>query len=475
MIGLWDITHNISRQIETTTASVEEFLFEPVIRLGVTGLSRAGKTVFITSLVANLLNRGRMPQLRAAAEGRIQSAFLQPQPNDAIARFDYEGHMAALSGPTPHWPENTRAISQLRLSLKLAPQGLLSGMTGPRTVHIDIIDYPGEWLLDLPLLSLNYRDWSEAAIALARTPARLPHAKNWLASLETCDANQMLDESIAQTQARLFTAYQAAARAAGLSAVAPGRFLMPGDLEGSPALTFAPLPSPDKPGSKSLHRAFERRFASYKRIIVKPFFRDHFAGIDRQIVLVDTLSAINAGPQALDDLRHAMADILTTFRPGRNSWLSSVLGTRVERILFASTKADHLHHTQHDKLTAITEALLSDARRAADFKGAETLGLSIAAIRATIEETVSHDGAQLDCVRGILRETGTDAAMFAGELPSDPAHLLAPARKGQQKWLEADFDLMQFNPPHLTLAPGDGPPHIRLDRAAEFLIGDRLK
>ncbi|HGG63993.1 MAG TPA: YcjX family protein, partial [Rhodobacteraceae bacterium] len=40
---------------------------EVTVRLGVTGLSRAGKTVFITSLVANLLDRGRMPQLLGAA------------------------------------------------------------------------------------------------------------------------------------------------------------------------------------------------------------------------------------------------------------------------------------------------------------------------------------------------------------------------------------------------------------------------
>ena len=34
--------------------------------------------------------------------------------------------------------------------------------------------------------------------------------------------------------------------------------------------------------------------------------------------------------------------------------------------------------------------------------------------------------------------------------------------------------LMGFAPARLNLRPGDGPPHIRLDRAAEFLIGDRL-
>ena len=68
------ITDGISRSLGALGGSA----FEPVIRLGVTGLSRAGKTVFITGLVANLLERGRMPQLRAAAEGRIEAVYLQP-------------------------------------------------------------------------------------------------------------------------------------------------------------------------------------------------------------------------------------------------------------------------------------------------------------------------------------------------------------------------------------------------------------
>ena len=33
--------------------------FTPTLRLGVTGLSRAGKTIFITSLIHNLLTGGR--------------------------------------------------------------------------------------------------------------------------------------------------------------------------------------------------------------------------------------------------------------------------------------------------------------------------------------------------------------------------------------------------------------------------------
>ncbi|HBR36033.1 MAG TPA: hypothetical protein DD939_01875, partial [Sulfitobacter pontiacus] len=52
--------------MENVQDGVSETFFEPVIRLGVTGLARSGKTVFITSLVANLLDRGRMPGLLAA-------------------------------------------------------------------------------------------------------------------------------------------------------------------------------------------------------------------------------------------------------------------------------------------------------------------------------------------------------------------------------------------------------------------------
>ncbi|MXU64273.1 YcjX family GTP-binding protein [Oceanomicrobium pacificus] len=469
------VTDQIVRVIEDAQGGVEELLFEPVIRLGVTGLSRAGKTVFITSLVANLIDRGRMPHLSAASSGRIEAAFLQPQPDDDVPRFDYETHLRDLTGKAPRWPESTRAVSQLRLSLRVRPRGMLSGLTGARTVHLDIVDYPGEWLLDLPLLDQSFADWSASARALALSPGRADHAADWIAVDATADGSQPLDEAQAQILAARFRDYLRESRAAGFSACAPGRFLLPGDLDGSPALTFAPLAPLDRARSGTLYREFERRFEAYKKIVVKPFFRNHFARIDRQIVLIDALGAVHDGPQAVNDLAEAMQDILACFRPGRSSWLASILGQRrADRILFAATKADLLHHSQHPRLTRITEALVREARARADFKGARTAALSLASLRATVEQTVTHDGAQLDCVRGILEEEGTPAAMFAGDLPEDPAHLLTPAGQGADSWLDQDFTLMRFAPPVLTLPPDMGPPHIRLDRAAEFLLGDKL-
>jgi predicted YcjX-like family ATPase len=469
---LSSITDGISRGIEGATASLSEALFEPVIRLGVTGLSRAGKTVFITGLVANLLDRGRMPQLSAQAAGRIDSVWLQPQPDVTLPRFDYEGHLAALTGDAPRWPDSTRAVSELRLSFRVRPDGWLSGLTGPRIVHLDIVDYPGEWLMDLGLLDKTYADWSDEVLTRLSKRAE---AAEFMATARAEDGSLPLSEPRAQALAALFTTYLSGARTAGWADCTPGRFLLPGDLAGSPVLTFAPLPRPASTPRGSLWHEMERRFEGYKSKVVRPFFRDHFARVDRQIVLADVLGAIHQGPQALEDLRRVMADVLAAFRPGRNGWLTALLGgKRVERILLAATKADYLHHSQHPALTNIMQAMLREARDRAEFAGALTGAMSLSGFRATVEETVTRDGVALDCVRGRLQD-GRVVAMYPGRLPDDPSRLLSPARQGADRWLDAEFGLMAFEPPlRMSRKPGEGPPHIRLDRAMEFLIGDRL-
>ena len=457
----------VTRGVEGVADGVSS-VFEPRIRLGVTGLSRAGKTVFITSLVANLIDRGRMPGFGPGA--RIEAAFLQPQPDDTVPRFDYEANLSDLTGPAPRWPEGTRAVSELRLSFRVRPDGVLGGLRGARMVHLDIVDYPGEWLLDLTLMDKDYAEWSARALARLEVWG----AEDFLAQVRAEAADQPLEETRAQALAAGYVAALQGARDAGAYDLTPGRFLLPGELEGSPVLTFAPLPPGTGPRG-SLRREMERRFEAYKRQVVQPFFRDHFARLDRQVVLLDVLGAIRRGPRALEEMREAMEDLLRAFKPGAIGWLASLLGARrVDRILFVATKADHLHHEQHGRLTAILEAMVREARSRADFAGARTAAMSIASLRTTVEETRPHEGRTLGVVRGRLAETGREAAFWPGALPEDPNRLLSPARAGAEAWLDADYDVMDFLPAPSTLRRGDGPPHIRLDRVAEFLLGDRL-
>ena len=457
---------DMAREVEAAGARLSESMFDPVIRLGVTGLARAGKTVFITSLVANLLDRGRMTGLGAERDGRIEAAFLRPQPDDTVPRFPFETNIAALTGDAPHWPEPTASISELRLSFRLRPRGLLGAVQGARRLHLDIVDYPGEWLLDLALLDQSYDDWS--AQVLDRLATR-DEAQAYLAAIADIDPSAPHDDAQAAALAEIFAAYLHAAKDAGYTDCTPGRMLLPGDLAGSPVVSLAPLPPGHSRARGTLGAEMARRFVAYKRKVIRPFFRDHFARIDRQVVLVDALGALAKGPAALADVETAMAGVLGAFRPGRSARLSRLLGRRrVDRILFAATKADHLHHSQHDKLATLMQVLTRQARDRAAFSGARTEALALAALRSTTETTRMQDGVELGFIQG--RRIGCDrpVAYHPGELPTDPARLL----KSGTDWPE--IAPLAFAPAPLSLAPGDGPPHIRLDRAAEFLLGDRL-
>ncbi|HHY50294.1 MAG TPA: YcjX family protein, partial [Alphaproteobacteria bacterium] len=314
--------------------------FTPTLRLGVTGLSRAGKTIFITALVHALLTGTRLPGFAALSEGRLIGAQLAPYPDASVPRFAYEQHLEALTGAVPRWPESTRRISQLRLVLRFQSERWLAGVFGVSQLNLDIVDYPGEWLLDLPLLSLSFAQWSAQALERARRPHSREEAGAFLAALASLDPLQQATDPDAEALASAFTAYLRASRedTRALSTLPPGRFLMPGDLEGSPALTFAPLPPPAGPvPGRSLYAMLERRYEAYKDIVVRPFFRDHFARLDRQIVLVDTLRALNAGPAALADLETALTDILACFRQGDSNPLQRLIARRIDRILFAAT------------------------------------------------------------------------------------------------------------------------------------------
>ncbi|MCB8837225.1 YcjX family protein [Aurantimonas sp. VKM B-3413] len=461
-------------------------LLHPTLRLGVTGLSRAGKTVFITALVHNLLHEGRLPMFRAKADGRILGTYLEEQPDDAVPRFQYEDHIRTILEDRA-WPQSTRAISELRLTIDFESASTWRRMLPGGRLSIDIVDYPGEWLLDLPLIDKDFRAFSTEAIERARLPSRREVAREYLALIDRTDLEAKADEPTVQALKAAFAGYLQACRQdrTALSTLPPGRFLMPGDLEGSPALSFAPLPvEKGKNYPKgSLAALMARRYEAYKSVVVKPFFREHFARLDRQILLVDALQAINAGPEAVADLETALTDILACFRPGRSSWLASFLTRRIDKILVAATKADHLHRDSHRRLEAIVRRLVDDATKRARFSGARTEVLAMAAVRATREASVEENGETLPLIVGTPAagerigdesfDGKSETGIFPGDLPADPAALF----KADGELAAGAIQFVRFRPPRLERS-AEGVtlslPHIRLDRALEFLIGDRL-
>jgi predicted YcjX-like family ATPase len=166
-------------------------LVQPSLRLGVTGLARSGKTVFTTALVHHLTQGTTLPAFRASAEGRIRRAHLAHQPDDAVPRFPYEEHVAALIKER-RWPQSTSRISELRVDVEFERKG--GWRTGPATLALDIVDYPGEWLLDLALLEATYEEWSRQTVEASRRSDRAAVAAEWHASLARLDAAGPPDE-----------------------------------------------------------------------------------------------------------------------------------------------------------------------------------------------------------------------------------------------------------------------------------------
>ncbi|MBA2780146.1 YcjX family protein [Billgrantia kenyensis] len=443
------------------------------LRLAVTGLSRSGKTAFLTSLVNQLRHAGleaRLDLMPAARAGRLLGARRVSQPDLGVPRFPYDQAMAALDGEPPRWPEPTRGISELRLSIRYRParRSLLRSETAE--LNLDLFDYPGEWLLDLPLLGHDYLSWSRSVLAGGGEQRRALLAE-WHRAAASLDPAAEADEAKLADVAGLYAHSLQAAREAGFANLQPGRFLLPGDLEGAPVLQFFPLPALEgadeatlaKLPPESVYATLAARFRHYQQHIVRPFYRDHFRRFDRQIVLVDVLGALNAGPERFEDLSQALATLMQSFDYGKRSLLSRLFAPRIDKLAIAATKADHVTPEQHANLTALLEALLAEPLQDLRYANVPVKALSLAAIRATEVREVSQKGGPMPALRGTTLDA-EEVLVFPGEVPARLPEAVFWRRQG--------FDFRAFRP-----APREGGalPHIRLDAALDWLIGDKLQ
>ena len=210
-----------------------------------------------------------------------------------------------------------------------------------------------------------------------------------------------------------------------------------------------------------------RRYDRYCAEVVAPFYRDHFSRFDRQIVLIDLLSTLNRGPACFADLQATLDMVLRSFRYGSSGLISRLFRPRIDTLLFAASKADHVAHNQHNNLRLLLERLVSDAAARARFEGITPTFAAIAAHRSTDVVRTEHQGQVLSCVRGRLKDDDRETVLFPGEIPAE--------LPSEEDWQAGRFRFRDFAPRRLRL-DGAGPPqHIRLDQALEILIGDRLQ
>lgn len=457
------------------------------VRVGVTGLSAAGKTVFLTALVHALRYRGTIANVSAVREGRIKGVEILPLgASETAANFPYEENCAAIAprDGLPRWPQSTDRVSKILLSLRYRPANSIAARLGDQKLLVELIDYPGEWLLDLWLQRYDYERWSQDVMREMETPESGPEARRFLEYINSLDydtADVPDLEYKAQTAARLFKDYVVARRNATGRAnkLHPGRFLLPGpgQDENMPALTFAPLPPAlgsawlrQLQRRHTLRRVMTERFDSYQSTVVRPFFRKNFARLDKQVVLVDLLGHLMRDGGGVPLLDGELRDIQSALRIGR-SWLPRQLYPTIDKVLYASTKADLVPAEQHDVLLERMQKAVGRSNEAASYRGARTKVMTLASLLATREVTA---------------EDRPDRRYVAGLQPDGQEYMHSPGNLARAATFEEDddpfpapqqaldlFEVQRFLPPP-GLSRKDAWPHRRLDKVIEFLLGGEL-
>lgn len=447
------------------------------LRLAVTGLSRSGKTAFITSFVDQLLHIGtgdnaHLNLFSPARNGQILSVKRVEQHDLTIPRFEYDKNRHCFENEPATWCPSTTGISEIRLAIRYQRRdSLLRHLKETSTLYLDIFDYPGEWLLDLPLLSQSFKEWSQHQ-QLVHKGERAELAQAWLAQVKQLDLTAKTDENQLAKLSEDYTAYLLKCKEVGMQYIQPGRFVLPNTERGAPVYQFFPLldltenewEQLEKSPEHSIFHTLKKRYRHYQQKIVKPFYEDYFSQFDRQVILADCLTPLNHSHQAFIEMKTGLQQLFKHFHYGNRSLFSRLFSSNIDKLLFVATKADHITSDQLPNLESLMRQLVQEGGRHAEFEGIDTGYQAISAIRATDPVIATQNGQSFKAIRGVRSSDKKLVTLYPGSVPNRLPDI--------NYWQNHRFEFDQFEPKKIDF---DQPiPHLRMDAVLQFLLADRF-
>ena len=437
--------------------------------IGITGLSRSGKSTFITSLINQLkqhnAKNARLGGFSPWLKKRIVQVIEHPLENRYLQPFDYQQAVNSLSGKSPQWPIPTQDISGVLLEIKLADKNW-RGKKSTKSVFVELRDYPGEWLVDLPLLKMNFREWCVQVNNQLSAAPRNKFAHNPADLLKAVNPFAEYDPATVDKRRAVYIDFLQACKQQSppLTILQPGRFIEPGSKRGHAALNFIPLLACADYSEAELNAAddtsyfkqLEVVFESYKSAIVKPFFKAFIEPIDRQVVLVDVLNVLHGGDAYLHDMMQALEAIGDSF-----DYEGGLFRARIEKVLYAATKVDQVVSQDHDNVRHLLSSIVRKSLERINGAQADVRVEAVASVRSS--QADSQDGEEI--LKGISSEG--DAIGFVN--PRIPDHI--PTEAEFETFI--DWQLPVLKPPRGIRANQDQAiPHIRMDEVLHNLLGD---
>jgi len=450
------------------------------VRVAVTGLSGAGKTAFITSMINQLLtctSNNNLPFFSAATEHQVKAVKLATHADLHIPSFNYQDNIDQLTDKHPEWAASTISISQAQIKCRYKVHNQwLKKLQEDSYLTVDIVDYPGEWLLDLPLLQLSFKQWSKLCFDYLNSQRRKDYTESISKNIDELEYHKIIDDDGKKSLITLSKKYKTALidyreTETDYSLALPGRFILPGELVGAPVLEFFPVLNSDtlnldweKFPEDSLLKELERRYDYYRDKVIKPFFAEYFSKVDRQILLVDTTTVLESGYESYKDLKSTIQQLLSGFSYGRSNWLKRLFSPSIDKLMIATTKSDLVPPDQHASLEAFMQKMVAQAKNDVDYEGINVETMAISSIATSEPVVTEHNGQKLLCVKGLDLESRESVIHYPGKIPAQTL--------SRSDWQDLDISFAPFAIP--PLQPDEPLPHIRMDKVLQFLIGDKF-
>ena len=384
--------------------------------------------------------------------------------------------VSTIRRTSPPWPPTRRAgpsepgRCRSSRSISTSPREGLASVLPQRGLRLEFLDYPGEWLLDLPLLGQDFAEWSRATLRRLETPEAAPLSRDFLAFVRGLAASAPAEETLAATGHKLYRAALVRLRdEAGLSFLQPGRFLMPAPGPEPPFTAFFPLS-----GRGALAGLLAARFDAYRQAVTRDLVSPLFGQVDRLVVLADVTvrPACRGGGFRRCGSR--------SVRGCRGPALARLLDRRDTAVArpAASLLADALRHSAgrvrgHEvgsrrgaAARQSRESVRALTRLPGEAETAATASFAIAAVRCTEDFVWTLDGRNVSAVRGRVLGGDRMTRSYPGEVPDRPPD--------PSFWAHPFLALPAFEPRHLPAGGRAGVPQIGLDALLAFLLEDVL-
>ena len=354
-------------------------MFDSREKIALTGIAGGGKTVFLSSLIAQL-SEFDSADFTPAGMLNIHNFRELPVNSGRWRKFRFDAYREALSRGI--WPEKT--VDSTKYICEYSRSDWERSFSFNRFCRqsLEFFDFPGERIADAAIAAFrNYSEWSEHILRHFQNhheyTIHLTEYLDTLADNKTQDFHRII-QSYKLLLARLILAYKPlvspstfllspsgqVARSAPAEEIANSRLCgLDKDTE------FAPLPPEYLQQHPELLNRLQQAYKEYRNRIALPLFKE-ILNANCLIILIDIPSLLAGGVDRYNDNRQILLDLFDTIRPGSIlgrllRQLQDLFTGRLKRVAFVATKMDMVNQKdiENGHLRSLLKQMTQRARR----------------------------------------------------------------------------------------------------------------